>query len=98
MDFPTSKNVVVSWPDTSMSVRAPVALAPADHVTVTVMLPVLAKLLQYQRSPSDVPWVAAMPAAWVHVFVPSDTDAVAYERAGYVTGLRAANVRSYRAW
>ncbi len=30
--------------------------------------------------------------------VPSATDAVAYERAGYVTGLRAANVRSYRAW
>jgi dihydroorotate dehydrogenase (fumarate) len=30
--------------------------------------------------------------------VPADTDATAYERAGYVTGLRAANVRSYRAW
>ncbi|MGO9901304.1 MAG: dihydroorotate dehydrogenase-like protein [Solirubrobacteraceae bacterium] len=30
--------------------------------------------------------------------VPPGTDAVAYERAGYVTGLRAANVRSYRAW
>jgi dihydroorotate dehydrogenase (fumarate) len=30
--------------------------------------------------------------------VPPGTDAAAYERAGYVTGLRAANVRSYRAW
>jgi dihydroorotate dehydrogenase (fumarate) len=30
--------------------------------------------------------------------VPSRTDAAAYERAGYVTGLRAANVRAYRAW
>ena len=30
--------------------------------------------------------------------VPSGTDAAAYERAGYVTGLRAANVRAYRAW
>ncbi len=30
--------------------------------------------------------------------VPPDTDAAAYERAGYVTGLRAANVRAYRAW
>jgi dihydroorotate dehydrogenase (fumarate) len=30
--------------------------------------------------------------------VPSGTDAAAYERAGYVTGLRTANVRAYRAW
>ena len=30
--------------------------------------------------------------------VPPGTDAAAYERAGYVTGLRAANVRTYRAW
>jgi hypothetical protein len=30
--------------------------------------------------------------------VPPDTDAAAYERAGYVTGLRAANVRAYGAW
>jgi dihydroorotate dehydrogenase (fumarate) len=30
--------------------------------------------------------------------VPPDTDRVAYERAGYVTGLRAANVRTYSAW
>jgi dihydroorotate dehydrogenase (fumarate) len=30
--------------------------------------------------------------------VPADTDAAAYERAGYVTGLRAANVRAYRPW
>ena len=30
--------------------------------------------------------------------VPAGTDAAAYERAGYVTGLRAANVRTYRAW
>ncbi len=30
--------------------------------------------------------------------VPPGTDAAAYERAGYVTGLRAANVRAYRAW
>src|SRR5450755_4566780 len=30
--------------------------------------------------------------------VPPGTDATAYERAGYVTGLRAANVRTYRAW
>ena len=30
--------------------------------------------------------------------VPPATDEAAYERAGYVTGLRAANVRSYRAW
>jgi dihydroorotate dehydrogenase (fumarate) len=30
--------------------------------------------------------------------VPSDADAAAYQRAGYVTGLRAANVRTYRAW
>lgn len=30
--------------------------------------------------------------------VPPGTDAAAYERAGYITGLRAANVRSYRAW
>jgi dihydroorotate dehydrogenase (fumarate) len=30
--------------------------------------------------------------------VPPGTDAAAYERAGYVTGLRAANVRAYSAW
>ena len=30
--------------------------------------------------------------------VPPGADAAAYERAGYVTGLRAANVRAYRAW
>jgi dihydroorotate dehydrogenase (fumarate) len=30
--------------------------------------------------------------------VPPGTDAAAYERAAYVTGLRAANVRAYRAW
>jgi dihydroorotate dehydrogenase (fumarate) len=30
--------------------------------------------------------------------VPPDADAAAYQRAGYVTGLRAANVRTYRAW
>ena len=30
--------------------------------------------------------------------VPLGTDEAAYERAGYVTGLRAANVRSYRPW
>jgi len=30
--------------------------------------------------------------------VPAGTDTTAYERAGYVTGLRAANVRAYRAW
>jgi dihydroorotate dehydrogenase (fumarate) len=30
--------------------------------------------------------------------VPAGTDAAAYERAGYVTGLRTANVRAYRAW
>ena len=30
--------------------------------------------------------------------VPPGTDTVAYERAGYVTGLRAANIRTYRAW
>jgi dihydroorotate dehydrogenase (fumarate) len=30
--------------------------------------------------------------------VPPGTDEAAYERAGYVTGLRAANVSSYRAW
>jgi dihydroorotate dehydrogenase (fumarate) len=30
--------------------------------------------------------------------VPLGTDEAAYERAGYVTGLRAANVSSYRAW
>jgi dihydroorotate dehydrogenase (fumarate) len=30
--------------------------------------------------------------------VPPDADAAAYERAGYVTGLRAANVRAYAAW
>jgi dihydroorotate dehydrogenase (fumarate) len=32
--------------------------------------------------------------------VPPGTDAAAYERAGYATGLRAApaNVRTYRAW
>ena len=30
--------------------------------------------------------------------VPADTDADAYERAGYVTGLRAANVRAYTPW
>ena len=30
--------------------------------------------------------------------VPPSADAAAYERAGYVTGLRAANVRSYGAW
>ena len=30
--------------------------------------------------------------------VPPGTDAAAYERAGYVTALRAANVSSYRAW
>jgi hypothetical protein len=30
--------------------------------------------------------------------VPADTDAAAYERAGYVTGLRAANVRAYTPW
>jgi dihydroorotate dehydrogenase (fumarate) len=30
--------------------------------------------------------------------VPLDTDAEAYERAGYVTGLRAANVRVYSPW
>ena len=30
--------------------------------------------------------------------VPPGTDEAAYERAGYVTGLRTANVSSYRAW
>ena len=30
--------------------------------------------------------------------VPPGADAAAYERAGYVTGLRAANVRAYRPW
>ncbi len=30
--------------------------------------------------------------------VPLGTDEAAYERAGYVTGMRAANVRSYRPW
>ncbi len=30
--------------------------------------------------------------------VPPDADATAYERAGYVTGLRAANVRAYAPW
>ena len=30
--------------------------------------------------------------------VPTDTDAETYERAGYVTGLRAANIRTYRPW
>jgi dihydroorotate dehydrogenase (fumarate) len=30
--------------------------------------------------------------------VPADTDATAHERAGYVTRLRGANVRIYRAW
>jgi dihydroorotate dehydrogenase (fumarate) len=30
--------------------------------------------------------------------VPPGTDAAAYERAGYVTGLRTANVRAYSAW
>jgi dihydroorotate dehydrogenase (fumarate) len=30
--------------------------------------------------------------------VPSQADGAAYERTGYVTGLRAANVRTYRAW
>ncbi len=30
--------------------------------------------------------------------VPPGADAAAYERAGYVTGLRTANVRAYRAW
>jgi dihydroorotate dehydrogenase (fumarate) len=30
--------------------------------------------------------------------VPLDADAAAYERTGYVTGLRAANVRAYSAW
>jgi dihydroorotate dehydrogenase (fumarate) len=30
--------------------------------------------------------------------VPPGSDAAAYERAGYVAGLRAANVRTYRAW
>jgi dihydroorotate dehydrogenase (fumarate) len=30
--------------------------------------------------------------------VPPDADAAAYERAGYVTGLRAANVRAYAPW
>jgi dihydroorotate dehydrogenase (fumarate) len=30
--------------------------------------------------------------------VPPDTDAAEYERAGYVTGLRAANVRAYGPW
>lgn len=30
--------------------------------------------------------------------VPLETDAAAYERVGYVTGLRGANVRAYRSW
>jgi dihydroorotate dehydrogenase (fumarate) len=30
--------------------------------------------------------------------VPSGSDAEAYERAGYVTGLRSANIRAHRAW
>jgi hypothetical protein len=30
--------------------------------------------------------------------VPADIDAAAYERAGHVTGLRAANVRACRPW
>jgi dihydroorotate dehydrogenase (fumarate) len=30
--------------------------------------------------------------------VPPDADAAAYERTGYVTGLRAANIRAYSAW
>jgi dihydroorotate dehydrogenase (fumarate) len=30
--------------------------------------------------------------------VPADTDAAAYERAGYVTGLGTANVHAYRTW
>ena len=30
--------------------------------------------------------------------VPPDADAAEYERAGYVTGLRAANVRAYSPW
>ena len=30
--------------------------------------------------------------------VPPGADVAAYERAGYVTGLRAADVRTYRAW
>jgi hypothetical protein len=30
--------------------------------------------------------------------VPLDADASAYERTGYVTALRAANVRAYSAW
>ncbi len=32
------------------------------------------------------------------LLVPQDADAAAYERTGYVTGLRAANVRAYSAW
>jgi len=30
--------------------------------------------------------------------VPPSTDPVAYQRAGYLIGLRTVNVRSYRAW
>ena len=30
--------------------------------------------------------------------VPPGTDAAGYERAGYVTALRAANIRSYSPW
>jgi hypothetical protein len=30
--------------------------------------------------------------------VPPDTEATGYERAGYVTGMRAANIRVYSPW
>jgi dihydroorotate dehydrogenase len=82
-------------------------LSLVEHAAAAVDVPVIASL----NCVTPGGWTDDGLSAWMArkgfksvdelrgmLSVSSGIDAVAYERSGYVTGLRAANVRTYRAW